>query len=205
MTAIYGVELTQLHNKLDSILSQLPVSLMDAWQKRHPNLQNPTARLASLAGVWLLHKSGVDGTLNYTDTGKPILRAADGSALAVSITHTDTYAFCAVSNDVSALGIDAEDIGRLSPSRLAPMAKRWFSPAEQADLDRLPTEEHFLKIWTHKEALVKLSGDGLRALAKTDTSASPLPFHHYRFHNTLLCLCLDGRVEKVNIFVGKTF
>ena len=107
----------------------------------------------------------------------------------MSITHTATYAFCALSDETDAIGIDAEDIGRISADRLPSMAKRWFSPAEQAEFDRDPTEEHFLKIWTHKEALVKRTGDGLRALAKTDTTTSPLPVSHHLVHNTILCVC----------------
>ena len=195
MIGLYGVALEQLNNRQEELLSSLPHSVLNAWQKRHATLRDP---LASLAGVWLLWKSGIGGTLDYTDSGKPVLIAEDGRTLGVSITHTATHAFCAVTDESDAIGVDAEDLGRLAPDRLPKMAARWFSDAERSAFEQTPTEETFLKLWTRKEALVKRSGIGLSALAKADTlTPSPtLPhFLSFALPTTILTLALPQKCE----------
>ncbi|MBQ9760928.1 MAG: 4'-phosphopantetheinyl transferase superfamily protein [Clostridia bacterium] len=181
MIRIYGVKLCNLQE--NGLLQSLPDRIALPWKARHPKLRNKGARLASLAGVWLLYKSGAEGTLAYTENGKPYLTAPDR---AISITHTQTHAFCAISDSDGEIGLDAEDLGRLTAKETAALAARWFTASERAELEKSLTEEAFLSIWTRKEAQVKQSGEGLRAIRTTDVSDST--FVTYRIENTLITL-----------------
>jgi 4'-phosphopantetheinyl transferase len=63
------------------------------------------------------------------------------------------------------IGVDVEEL-RWRPG-LGEVALRYFNPAEQARLAGLPQDlrqRQFFSIWTRKEALAKLSGEGLAAL-----------------------------------------
>ena len=183
MIRIYGVALDDLKGLEHALLESLPPRISLPWQARHPsNAQGKTA-LASLAGVWLLCKSDVAGTLAYTENGKPYLTHPDR---AISITHTHSHAFCAISDSNEPIGLDAEELGRLSLERLPALAARWFTASEQEALGSTPTEEAFLSVWTRKEALVKQTGDGLRSIRKTDGIQTET--RSYRIGNTILCL-----------------
>ena len=165
MINVYGIALDRLRGQEKELLEALPDRIRIPWQKRHPRIQNADAYLASLAGVWLLWKSGIDGTLAYEAQGKPYLLSPDR---AISITHTQTHAFCAASDTSDPIGLDAEDLGRFPADRLSAFALRWFTDEERENWNRDPTEEALLTLWTRKEATVKLTGEGLRAICKTD-------------------------------------
>ena len=165
MINIYGIALDRLRGQEKELLEALPDRIRIPWQTRHPRIQNAGAYLASLAGVWLLWKSGIDGTLAYEAQGKPYLLSPDR---AISITHTQTHAFCAASDTSDPIGLDAEDLGRFPADRLSAFALRWFTDAERESWERNPTEEALLTLWTRKDATVKLTGEGLRAICKTD-------------------------------------
>ena len=165
MINIYGIALDRLRGQEKELLEALPDRIRIPWQTRHPRIQNADAYLASLAGVWLLWKSGIDGTLAYEAQGKPYLLSPDR---AISITHTQTRVFCAASDTSDPIGLDAEDLGRFPADRLSAFALRWFTDEERENWNRDPTEEALLTLWTRKEATVKLTGEGLRAICKTD-------------------------------------
>ena len=171
MINVYGIALDRLRGQEKELLETLPDRIRIPWQTRHPRIQNADAYLASLAGVWLLWKSGIDGTLAYEAQGKPYLLSPDR---AISITHTQTHAFCAASDTSEPIGLDAEDLGRFPADRLSAFALRWFTDAERESWERNPTEEAFLTLWTHKEATVKLTGEGLRAIGKTNAQNTNL-------------------------------
>ena len=190
MIRIYGVALDDLKGLEHALLESIPPRISQPWQSRHPrDLQRKTS-LASLAGVWLLWKSGAPGTLAYTENGKPYLTHPD---CAISITHTDSHAFCAISDSNDPIGLDAEELGRLSRERLSALAERWFTASEQDELEGAATEEAFLSIWTRKEALVKQTGEGLRAIRKTDDTQAET--RSYRVGGTILCLAYPPTKE----------
>jgi len=72
----------------------------------------------------------------------------------VSIAHTSDKVFCGVSRD-EAIGVDAEAVEREIPDRLK---KRILHPKEIRELHSINT----IRIWTIKEAFIKLEGQGLR-------------------------------------------
>ena len=169
MIRIYGVKLSSLPDG-DAIKGEIPAPWLEAWRAAHPRLCRPSAMLQSLAGLWLLQRSGAEGALSYTALGKPCLSDAQ-----IGITHTAEQVFCAVSDGESPVGIDAEEInGRLDAKRRQAMAKRWFSDAEQALA--MASEREFYRVWTRKEAYVKMTGEGLCGVRELDTAAVACSF-----------------------------
>jgi 4'-phosphopantetheinyl transferase len=98
----------------------------------------------------------------YSEQGKPALTEASGGALLqFNVSHSQGRVLYAVSAEHS-VGIDLEGVNPLIGYR--DIAHHICTPQERAVFDRLPPEEQstaFFKIWTRKEALVKLSSDRL--------------------------------------------
>jgi len=97
--------------------------------------------------------------LRYGPKGKPRLASDCGTAFNVS--HSKEVAVVAVARGTE-VGVDVERM-RAMPSGRA-IARRFFSAAEAATLERLPAAEFgeaFWRCWTRKEAYVKARGDGL--------------------------------------------
>ena len=85
--------------------------------------------------------------------------------------------FVAVALADAPVGLDMEPLRPHPAERIARIASI-FSPAEQAALAAAPEGEprlrRFLELWVRKEALCKLSGQGLAALKKaSDTAPRP--------------------------------
>ncbi|HKK47111.1 MAG TPA: 4'-phosphopantetheinyl transferase superfamily protein [Balneolaceae bacterium] len=72
----------------------------------------------------------------------------------VSIAHTGNKVFCGISPE-AAIGVDAEPVDRLIHERLK---RRIVHPGETDELLSLET----IRLWTIKEAFIKLEGQGLR-------------------------------------------
>ena len=194
MIRIYGISLDSLSDTADEMLTALPTAIAETWKRQHPSLREENTTKTSLAGVWLLWHAMPDARLAYTADGKPFLVEQNVS---IGITHTKTHAFCAISDSEDAIGLDAESLGRIKSDRLESLSKRWFTESEQKRLQAEPSEEIFLDIWTKKESLVKLTGEGLRALREADTEAPPkgILFASYRHDNTILSLAYPQEEE----------
>lgn len=96
----------------------------------------------------------------YAAHGKPSLANGDKS-LCFNLSHSAGVAIAALTR-VGEVGVDIEAV---RPSHWAGgIARRYFSPAEIAALAAAPPErqdEAFFRLWTNKEAIVKLLGAGL--------------------------------------------
>lgn len=87
----------------------------------------------------------------------------------VNLSHAGDYAACAV--DTQEVGVDVEQVRPYREN----VAKRIFLPEEIQTLSALENEEEknleFTRLWTMKESMAKLSGEGIAMLlsaAKTD-------------------------------------
>lgn len=91
------------------------------------------------------------------------------------------------------VGIDAENISRLSNMRVCPLADRWFSENEHEFFLSAPNDITFLRVWTRKEALVKWTGEGLTKARAADTvtaeSVYGIRFSEYRVSDAVVTLC----------------
>lgn len=106
-----------------------------------------------------------------TPLGKPFVEGC--GELYVSVTHAGEIVLVAVSRNE--IGIDCEPVARRTRDVNA-MAGRFFTPSERElikSVDDTEKERVFLEVWTKKEALVKLSGEGLVALSSTDSEKLP--------------------------------
>lgn len=128
----------------------------DEWD----TFKNPGRRQEYLATRWLIRQMANHFDVSPTEfvvdkdmLGKPF-GVSEGTQYHISIAHTDTRVLAAISTEME-LGVDLEPVKRRVPDRLR---RRIVNPEEQSLLSREPT----IRIWTLKEALVKLQGTGMR-------------------------------------------
>lgn len=96
---------------------------------------------------------GKDFSIRKDDLGKPYAETGD-KHLFLSIAHSSHFVLCALSESID-MGIDLEPEDRKVHEGLK---KRIFHPQEQDDIRAM----ELIRVWTLKEALVKLHGGGLR-------------------------------------------
>lgn len=139
-----------------------PGLLSDAEQEQAAKFQSPEARTAFVAGRAGLRRivSGYSRqsaealVLAIAPGGKPYFANA---GIQFNLSHSGTVvvaAFCR-----SAVGIDIESRGRCQD--FLGIASRFFHTSEAASLARTRDEGEFLRLWTGKEAMLKLTGNGL--------------------------------------------
>lgn len=94
-----------------------------------------------------------DFTLCKAENGKPFLK---NSVLQFNFSHCLKRVVCAVSE--SQVGCDVQDIRPFNEK----VTKRFFAPEEYVALSLSDEkDEHFTKLWTLKEAILKYKGDGI--------------------------------------------
>ena len=201
MIQVYGISQERLPT-VEAIQEQIGEQWTAAWKARHPSLGGSAARI-SLGGLYLLRRGGAEGILRYTEMGRPFL---EGKGIDFSISHTHDAVFCAVDPCGRGVGLDAEDLSRLSENRLEAMARRWFGEIERAHFAKDPSPRTFLSLWTRKEALVKRTGEGMRQLCLVDTFAPcegrKTAFWTYWRGSTCITLCTeDGECVASDISV----
>lgn len=91
--------------------------------------------------------------IHKDELGQPHGRAKD-KQFWVSIAHTDELVFCGITQQ-KAIGVDLEPANRSVPDKLRP---RIMHPDEE----QLFSEIETIRLWTIKEAYIKLRGQGLR-------------------------------------------
>ena len=128
---------------------------------------NGRSHLRTLLGRWI----GTDARnvqFDYGQNGKPVL--ANGPFF--NLSHTNDIACLAIHPEKN-LGVDIEHIKPIETG----VADRFFSTAEVAELNALPTSQWpqgFFRCWTRKEAVVKQIGEGLSfPLADFSVSLAP--------------------------------
>ena len=106
--------------------------------------------------------------------GKPALESPPAADLEFNVSHSGELALCAVSR-ARAVGVDVEAIRPDFATRET--ARRFFSPAESAALEALPSTqqvEAFFACWTRKEAYMKARGTGIAlGLDRFEVSLEP--------------------------------
>ena len=198
MIEIYGIRTKNLpdHHALTRAVRQ---ALYETWRVRHKSVRGEMTLKNSLAALFLLEHCLPNAILRYREDGRPY---AEGSGVDFNISHTDNFVFLALDRGgegrFARVGIDAEDLARISTLRICPMAARWFSPEEYKIFLMEPTDRTFLRIWTRKESLVKWTGDGLRGLHGADTERAEqygVRFAEYQIDDTLVTLCASAEAD----------
>jgi 4'-phosphopantetheinyl transferase len=112
--------------------------------------------------AWHIGHNPAEIVFTRTTHGKP---HAPAIGLHFNLSHSHDAFACAVAQQ--RVGVDIEQL-RPMPDAMA-LARRFFSPAEVEDLDRLESDRLplcFFSCWTRKEAYVKAIGEGLAARLK---------------------------------------
>lgn len=114
--------------------------------------------------------AGEDVPLAHAHRGRPVLQLANAPDFNVS--HTRDCALFAISPSLR-IGVDLERRDRSVDA--ARLSRKFLTAHEREAMDALPAgarREHFLRLWTCKEAMSKATGDGLSApLAQMSVSA----------------------------------
>lgn len=152
-----------------SVLFKTYANILTAGEKAaFSRITSPRRRVSYIAGRVLIRAalscySGVSArniTPEYAAGGKPSARGAGGAAF--SLAHTDGLAALALRRG-GAVGVDAEPAQRRMPLRLP--ESRYLHSLERNILTELSCQKEqarvFTRIWIAKEALLKMTGDGL--------------------------------------------
>lgn len=129
---------------------------------RAAKFQSADARATFLAGRSGVRRvaslySGIPAEELLIETaadGKPFFSNAE---IHFNLSHTGTAVVAAFSG--SAVGIDIEQRGR--GRDFVGIARRFFGSSEADAISKSHDEEQFLRLWTAKEAMLKLSGEGI--------------------------------------------
>lgn len=124
-----------------------------------------------------------DLVFKKAEKGKPVLVSQKPSeSLHFNLSHSHNLALLAISKN-KAVGIDVEYMDRKNEWKK--IIQRFFTPEEQQALFSLPEDQQqqaFFKVWTRKEAHMKVIGEGLY-LSPTQFTVSVPPeqpaFIHY--------------------------
>lgn len=96
----------------------------------------------------------------YLDGGKPVIKGHP--EIHFNFSHSSKVALCAI--DSRPVGADVETPRKITPSLIAYTMNR----EEQALIASAPESlTAFLALWTKKEAVLKLTGEGIRSDLKT--------------------------------------
>lgn len=146
----------------EQLNQMLPGFRKNAYQK----YQKPEDRKRSLvAGVLLsfcMNQKGVslEETPSFNETGKMYFPQAD--RFYVNLSHGGDYAVCAW--DTEDVGVDVEPIRKCRDA----VARRMCTAEEMITFLFLTNEEErdraFTRLWTRKESVAKLYGDGIALL-----------------------------------------
>ncbi len=116
---------------------------------------------------------GNNFSIEKDERGKPCIKGECGYKY-VSVAHADKLFICVFSKK-RAVGTDTESMKRNVPyDTVTRLMSKFFTPAEREHLIAFSASavfytEEFLRMWTKKEAYVKMTGEGLSGLSSADT------------------------------------
>lgn len=127
---------------------------------------------------------GIDGNPRLTEQkdGKPVL--TDYPHIHFNLSHCKEAVACVVGDE--AVGVDVERIGRYTES----LAHYVLSEEEvnRVEASENPGRE-FIKLWTMKEALLKLTGEGIRDDLKKALLREDVKFDVQEHENFICTVC----------------
>ena len=192
---------------IDTLISSLPFG--ESERERLRSIKNPAAQKNSLSALLCLDRlikrticSGEDLTIIREKNGKPRFASLPYH---FSITHSRDL--CAVALCKENVGIDLEFVD--ASRNVEALSKRFFSPEEHSRL--LASEnslEDFFALWVKKEALAKLSGEGLASICSgqiIDRSAYSFKEYKLTVDGADACLALCFEKAAPNIAINDTY
>lgn len=140
-------------------------------------------------------------TVGLREAEEPLKRGANGKprlaahpTLEFNLSHSGEWAVCVLAR--SPVGVDIQQL-RNEDTRA--LAARYFTAAERAWMESLPTTERqtaFFRLWAAKESVLKAQGDGLRGLRAVPITGgdilcppSPWQLREYPMDGYILMVC----------------
>ncbi|MBQ8868318.1 MAG: 4'-phosphopantetheinyl transferase superfamily protein [Oscillospiraceae bacterium] len=126
--------------------------------------------------------------------GKPFIERAPQ----FNISHSGDYVVCAV--DEKPIGADIERINRMKES----IFNRIASPREKEKAATLKEDqllEYYCTVWTKKESILKLTGEGIRKELSTVCTESEGCYHTEKTSDYVLSVCLFENKEIETHFI----
>ena len=141
-----------------------------------------------------------DFTVLTSENGKPYL---EGNNLYFNFSHCLKRVICTVSD--SEVGCDVQDIRPMNEK----VTKRFFASDEGLALSQSSKkDEHFTKLWTLKEAILKYKGEGISGgldsysfsdfLSYEGFCAYGLNFHSFKKDGFIYGICSES--ENIHVF-----
>ena len=188
---------------VEALISSLPFG--ESERERIHSMKNPAAQKNSLSALLCLDRlskraelDGEDLTIIREKNGKPRFATLPYH---FSITHSRDI--CAVALSSETVGIDLECID--ASRNVEALSKRFFSPEEHSRLfESNNAVENFFTLWVKKEALAKLSGEGLASICRGQIiDGSQYSFKEYKLTVdggvARLALCFEGDAPSIDI------
>ena len=177
-----GISASIMKNNADYIKSLI--------NKKH----RPSA-FKSLAAMGILgafaEELGIFPTIAKTENGKPYF--SDIPYIDFSISHSENLVACSVcisKKQKPVIGIDCEAIYKKDPM---PLSERFFTKNEIETIASSDDKaKEFTKLWTKKEAYLKLLGKGLSvSLSSFDVGSLPYHFETYEIMDNIFTICSE--------------
>ncbi|MBP3633267.1 MAG: 4'-phosphopantetheinyl transferase superfamily protein [Oscillospiraceae bacterium] len=207
MTTVYFLDLRPYDNgrwkELLPLLPQERQERISACRQEEDKL-----RLAGAGAVLhrALREAGIAShacVFEANPWGKPFLKGRED--IHFSLSHSGHWAACAISD--AAVGVDVE-----LPRCTMKLAKRHFHPDELeqlSTLDEAARADALNRLWTAKEAFLKMLGRGLTVpldsftvslaeppILRQGYTKLPYGLHEYRLEDSRACLCCcDAAVQ----------
>lgn len=183
---------SELYSKVQKCEKMISSGVINQSLKNH-------SLLGRVLLSYILFKMGMDKKLTFTygENEKPYLK---NRTAFFNISHSGDYVICSVSE--SEVGCDVQKITEYKEK----IAKRFFTVEEKAFLDKSDTpDEHFTKLWTMKESVLKKTGEGITGGLSSVCFASCLQknsFIEFGYHfkvwkltDAYICVCSDSGNE----------
>ena len=192
---------------VDTLISSLPFG--ESERERLRSIKNPAAQKNSLSALLCL-----DRLIKRTDLGSEeltVIREKNGKPRFASLPYhfsiTHSRDLCAVALCKENVGLDLEFID--ASRNVEALSKRFFSPEEHSKIfESKSAARDFFALWVKKEALAKLSGEGLAAICRGQTiDRSVHSFKEYRLtvDGADACLALCFEKAAPNIAINDTY
>jgi len=157
-----------LNEHTESLDIEKALAMVSPQRREHAlKFAHESGRRLSLA-VYLLLMDGLQKEygiteapeFDYLEGGKPVIKGHP--EIHFNFSHSGTVALCAI--DSQPVGADVETKRKITPSLIA----YTMNEVEQSEITSAPeSQAAFLAFWTRKEAVLKLTGEGIRSDLKT--------------------------------------
>ncbi|MGB0370161.1 MAG: 4'-phosphopantetheinyl transferase family protein [Opitutales bacterium] len=178
---LYLAQESELEIDIDAALEALPDYSKEKIQRKQTAALRSSAIKAHALMDWCLRKhrfqEGESYRLRETAHGKPIACFEDQTFASFNLSHSHGRIAFACADTQMAIGVDCEASKK---DNFLKIADRYFTAEESGSLRKIQdvaeSREAFTRIWTRKEAWVKMLGLGIQkplSSFRVSTQASP--------------------------------